>query len=86
MFIKDYDEFLEKQSHTSLTKLLSINLLRYQNALIENDWSAADLHYKYVEKCKKAVENMCKYEVDPEEILKNQLDIEKHKRTINLRR
>lgn len=81
--IKDYDDFLDQQSHTSLTKLLSMNLLRCYFATVENDWSAADLYMDYVNRIKKAIEKMCGYEINVEEILKNQLDIENHKRLIN---
>lgn len=80
--ILNYDDFLAKQSHTSLTKLLSTNLLRSYTATIENDWSAADLYYKYAEKCGEAIEKMTKQKVDLHEVLINQLDLENHKRNI----
>lgn len=82
MSILNYDDFLSKQSHTSLTKLLSTNLLKSYTATIENDWSAADLYYKYAEKCGKALENMTKQEVNLHDVLMNQLDLENHKRNI----
>lgn len=82
MSILNYDDFLSQQSHTSLTKLLSMNLLRSYKATIENDWSAADLYKKYAQKCARAIENMTGREVDVVEILKNQLDLENHKRNI----
>jgi hypothetical protein len=82
MSILNYDDFLSQQSHTSLTKLLSTNLLRCYKATIENAWTEADLYYKYAKKCGDAIERMTNQEVDLHEVLMNQLDLERHKRNI----